>query len=168
MEQEAEQKALEEVFEEGEEQGKRFLHKLSNKIVEIAMRKRMGIILEDLNGIKERLNGSKSFNRRLSKWNARELQRMIEYKAKWHGIPVIYVNPKIPQEGRLMKCPKCGLIEDRNFIATVNLRMWGVRGSPERVGGSEAFADDGLMKTNPYGIILLEKQRLGLKVIECS
>jgi len=24
------------------------------------------------------------------------------------------------------------------------------------------------MKANPYGIILLEKQRLGLKVIECS
>ncbi|HDJ50629.1 MAG TPA: transposase, partial [Thermoprotei archaeon] len=74
----------------------------------------------------------------------------------------------IPQEGRLMKCPKCGLVEDRDFIATVNLRMWGVWGSPERVRGSEAFADEGLMKTNPYGIILLEKQRLGLKVIECS
>jgi len=97
------------------------------------MRKRVGIILEDLNGIKEKIvNGSKSFNRRLSKWNARELQRMIEYKAKWHGIPVIYVNPKIPQEGRLMKCPNCGLIEDRNFIAALNPRMWGVRGFPRK------------------------------------
>ena len=67
-----------------------------------------------------------------------------------------------------MKCPKCGLVEDRDFIAALNLRMWGVRGSPERVRGSEAFADDGLMKTNPYGIILLEKHRVGLKVIECS
>ncbi|MCD6502661.1 MAG: IS200/IS605 family accessory protein TnpB-related protein, partial [Euryarchaeota archaeon] len=111
---------------------KDFLHKLSNKIVEIAKRERVGIILEDLNGIKERIvNGSKSFNRRLSKWNARELQRMIEYKAKWHGIPVIYVNPKIPQEGRLMKCPNCGLIEDRDFIAIVNLRM-GRLGFPQK------------------------------------
>ncbi len=67
-----------------------------------------------------------------------------------------------------MKCPKCNLVEDRDFIAAVNLRMWGVWGSPERVGGSEAFAGEGLMKTNPYGIIVLEKQRLGLKVIECS
>jgi len=84
---------------------KDFLHKLSNKIVEIAMRKRVGIILEDLNGIKERvLNGSKSFNRRLSKWNARELQRLIEYKAKWHGIPVIYVNPRNSSRA----CPACG------------------------------------------------------------
>ncbi len=161
---------------------KDFLHKLSNKIVEIAKERQMGIILEDLNGIKERvMNNSKELKRKLSKWNARELQRMIEYKAKWHGIPVIYVNPRnssracpacggwlIPQEGRLMKCPQCNLIEDRDFIAIVNLRMWGVRGSPERVGGFEAFADEGLMKANPYGIILLEKQRLGLKVIECS
>jgi len=67
-----------------------------------------------------------------------------------------------------MKCPRCNFIEDRDFIATVNLRVWGVRGSPERVRGSEAFADDGLMKANPYGIILLEKHRVGLKVIECS
>jgi len=156
------------------------LHKLSNKIVEIAKERQMGIILEDLNGIKERIvNGSKELKRKLSKWNARELQRLIEYKAKWHGIPVIYVNPRnssrvcparggrlIPQEGRLMKCPKCGLVEDRDFIATVNLRMWGVWGSPERVRGFEAFADEGPMKANPYGIILLEKQRLGLRFHE--
>ncbi|MCD6503208.1 MAG: hypothetical protein J7K58_03130 [Euryarchaeota archaeon] len=28
----------------------------------------------------------------------------------------------MPQEGRLMKCPKCGLIEDRDFIAVLNPR----------------------------------------------
>jgi len=63
-----------------------------------------------------------------------------------------------------MKCPKCGLIEDRDFIATVNLRMWGVKGSPKRVGGfEEKFPDEGLMKTNPYGIMAVEKQRIGMK-----
>ncbi|WP_223208986.1 MULTISPECIES: IS200/IS605 family accessory protein TnpB-related protein [Pyrococcus] len=68
---------------------KDFLHKLANKIVEIARERGMGIILEDLNGIKENvLRGSKGLNRKLSKWNARELQRLIEYKAKWFGVPV--------------------------------------------------------------------------------
>ncbi|MHA1505947.1 MAG: RNA-guided endonuclease InsQ/TnpB family protein [Candidatus Asgardarchaeia archaeon] len=128
-----------------------FLHKLANKIVEIAKERQMGIILEDLNGIKERVvNDSKELNRKLSKWNARELQRLIEYKAKWFGIPLLYVNPRnssrvcpvcggwlIPQEGRLMRCSSCRLVEDRDFIAVLNLRMWGVRGSPERVGGFE-------------------------------
>ncbi|MHC1602567.1 MAG: hypothetical protein ACXQS4_05000, partial [Methermicoccaceae archaeon] len=52
----------------------------------------------------------------------------------------------IPQEGRLMKCSNCGLVEGRDFIAVLNLRMWGVRGSPERVGGFE-LSDDGPMKT---------------------
>ncbi|MFA4645820.1 transposase [Pyrococcus kukulkanii] len=147
-----------------------FLHKLANKIVWISYRNRMGIILEDLRGIKEGLKGSKEFNRKISKWNARELQRLIEYKAKWLGVPVVYVNPRnssrvcpacggwlIPQEGRLMKCLKCGLVEDRDFIAVLNLRMWGVRGSPERVGGFKS------MKTNPYGVMAVEKQRIGLK-----
>ena len=35
---------------------KDFLHKLSNKIIEIAKKRQMSIILEDLNGTKERLN----------------------------------------------------------------------------------------------------------------
>ncbi|WP_457753357.1 RNA-guided endonuclease InsQ/TnpB family protein [Thermococcus sp.] len=158
---------------------KDFLHKLANKIVEIAKEKQMGIILENLNGIKENLNGSKELNRKLSKWNARELQRLIEYKAKWSGILVVYVNPRnssrvcpacggwlIPQEGRLVECSNCGLVEDRDFIAVLNLRMWGVRGSPERVGGFEGFSDEGPMKTNPYGIMAVEKQRIGVKFIK--
>jgi len=68
-----------------------------------------------------------------------------------------------------MKCPQCNFVEDRDFIAAINLRMWGVWGSPERVGGfEEESSDDGPMKANPYGIIVLEKHRMGLKVIECS
>jgi len=45
--------------------------------------------------------------------------------------------------------------------------MWGVRGSPKRVGGSE-LSDEGLMKTNPYGIIRLERQRLGVRFHEIT
>ncbi|CAB49750.1 RNA-guided endonuclease InsQ/TnpB family protein [Pyrococcus abyssi] len=156
-----------------------FLHKLANKIVGIARERRMGIILEDLNGIKERvLGGSKSLNRKLSKWNVRELQRLIEYKAKWFGVPVVYVNPKnssktcpacgghlIPQEGRLMKCLKCGLVEDRDFIAVLNLRMWGSGVTPKGLEVSRASTlNERPMKTNPYGIMAIEeKQRIGLK-----
>jgi len=47
--------------------------------------------------------------------------------------------------------------------------MWGAWGYPERVGGFEGESpDDGPMKANPYGIVVLEKHRVGLKVIECS
>jgi len=162
---------------------KDFLHKLANKIVEIAREKQMGIILEDLNGIKERvLNKSRNLNRKLSKWNARELQRLIEYKAKWFGVPVVYVDPRnssrtcptcggrlIPQEGRLMKCSNCGLIEDRDFIAVLNLRMWGSGVTPKGLEASRAGKpDERPMKTNPYGIIAIEKQRIGMKFHEIT
>lgn len=123
------------------------------------------------------LNGSKDFNRKISKWNARELQRLIEYKAKWFGVPVVYVNPRnssrtcpacggqlIPQEGRLMKCSNCGLVEDRDFIAVLNLRMWGSGVTPKGLEVSRAGKpNEGPMKTNPYGIIVIEKQRIGIK-----
>jgi len=45
--------------------------------------------------------------------------------------------------------------------------MWGVWGSPEWVGGFE-LSDDGPMKTKPYGIIAVEKQRIGLKFHEIT
>lgn len=172
-------KLLEKYSKRERNRTKNFLHKLANKIVEIARERRMGITLEDLNSIKERvLNGSKKMNRKLSKWNARELQRLIEYKAKWLGVPVVYVNPRnssricpvcggqlIPREGRLMKCSNCGLIEDRDFVAVLNLRMWGSGVTPKGLEASRASTpDERPMKTNPYGIMAVEKQRMGMKL----
>jgi len=98
-----------------------------------------GAILENLKSIKGRvLRRSKDLNRRLSKWNARTFQSMLEYKLKWLGLPVKYVNPKyssktcplcqatmVACEGRSMKCKKCGFTADRDVVAVLNLQMWG-------------------------------------------
>jgi len=45
--------------------------------------------------------------------------------------------------------------------------VWGVWGSPERVGGLE-LSDEGPMKANPYGIMAIEKQRLGVRFHEIT
>ena len=59
----------------------------------------------------------------------------------------------IPLEGRLMKCPKCNLIEDRDFIAAVNIRMWGAWGSSEWARGFEGLnPDERPMKPIPMGL----------------
>ena len=122
-----------------------FMHKLTNKIVRKLKEVESGIILEDLKGIKHRvLNKSKSLNRKLSKWDARTFQFMLEYKASWCGLPVKYVNPRnssktcplcsgrlATYEGRLMKCEKCGLILDRDIVAVLNLKMWGLGITPK-------------------------------------
>lgn len=101
-----------------------------------------GAILENLKSIKGGvLRKSKDLNRRLSKWNARTFQYMLEYKLKWLGLPVKYVNPKNSSKtcplcraemsaygGMLMKCKKCSLIIDRDVVAVLNLQMWGLGG----------------------------------------
>ena len=104
-----------------------------------------GAILENLKSIKGRvLRRSKDLNRRLSKWNARTFQSMLEYKLKWLGLPVKYVNPKyssktcplcqatmVAYEGRSMKCKKCGFTADRDVVAVLNLQMWGLGVAPK-------------------------------------
>jgi len=101
--------------------------------------------MERLKGIKHRvLNCSRRQNRKLSKWNARTFQSMLEYKLKWLGLPVKYVDAKntsktcplcsgymVAYGGRLMKCEKCNLIMDRDIVAVLNLQMRGA-GFPQR------------------------------------
>lgn len=120
------------------------MHKITTTVARELASIKHGAILEDLRNIKERiLNGSKDLNRKLSKWNCRTFQFMLEYKLKWFGLPVKYVNPSNSSKtcpvcsgrlsayrGRLMKC-KCGLVLDRDVIACLNLRMWGSGVTPK-------------------------------------
>jgi len=121
---------------------KDFMHKLTTEIARKLAELGSGAILEDLKNIKSRiLCRSRDLNRKLSKWNAKQFQFMLEYKLKWLGLPVKYINPKnssktcplcsgslAPYEDRLMRCKKCGLILDRDIVAVLNLQMWGSDG----------------------------------------
>ncbi|MEM1555860.1 MAG: transposase [Candidatus Bathyarchaeia archaeon] len=135
---------------------KDFMHKLTTSIARELKEKNCGAILEDLKGIKKRiLNGSKDMNRKLSKWNARTFQFMLEYKLKWLNLPVKYVDPKNSSKacpvcsgsmasylGRIMKCEECGLTMDRDVIAVLNLQMRGA-GFPQRAP-NELIEGEGL------------------------
>jgi len=121
------------------------MHKLTTKIARELKELQSGAILEDLKNVKDRvLRRSKSLNRKLSKWNARQLQSMLEYKLKWLGLPVRYVSPKnssricplcsgrmATYDGRLTKCGKCGFVADGDVVAVLNLRMWGSGATPK-------------------------------------
>ncbi|MEM3891729.1 MAG: transposase [Nitrososphaerales archaeon] len=118
---------------------KDFMHKLTTQIARELKEKNCGAILENLKGIKKGiLNGSKDMNRKLSKWNIRMFQFMLEYKLKWLNLPTKYVNPANSSKtcplcsgsmasygGRIMKCEKCNVILDRDVIAVLNLQMRG-------------------------------------------
>ncbi|MEM3975127.1 MAG: transposase [Ignisphaera sp.] len=127
-------------------------HRIAKKIVQFARQHNMGVVMEDLKGIRRRINFSKNLNRRLHSWNFRKLQFYIEYKAKLEGLPVVYVNPKntsslcprcggklAPNGHRHLKCKTCGFEEDRDVIACLNmLRM---RGAPLPLKATDEFKE---------------------------
>ena len=127
------------------------LHRASKLIVQQAKLNKHCIVMEDLKGIDNlyhKGNGqSRNYRAKLSGWGYGELQRQIQYKAEWEGIPVIYVNPwgtssrcakcgsrmvsaRKPEERRVLECSKCGFTVDRDVNAAMNLAARGLRFKP--------------------------------------
>ena len=137
-----------------------FMHKLTTEIAGRLKESKSGAIMERLKGIKHNiLNGSRRRNGRLSKWNARTFQSMLEYKLNWMGLPVKYVDARntsktcplcsgymVAYEGRLMRCEKCDMVMDRDVVAVLNLRMRG-EGFPQRAL-NEIIEREGLSRGN--------------------
>ena len=111
------------------------LHVISKKIVEYAKQfPSPAIVMEKLTGIRENFNNGKKLNRRFHSLPFRKLQKMIEYKAKLKGIKIVYINSKNTSktchrcgyvtcrvEGREYRCPKCGMVYNRDLNASINI-----------------------------------------------
>ena len=138
------------------------IHRISNAIVGRADAKRLAIVMEKLKGIRRlyrRGNGQGTQYRGwMNSWTFREVQRQIEYKARWKGVPVTYVNPRgtsrncpdcgsplLELEERRLLCPSCKQIGDRDVIASRNIMASVVpearpsRGSREGERGDDGF-----------------------------
>jgi putative transposase len=110
-------------------------HKVANEIVTRAIEARASVIvLEDIRNIRKRVRYSKALNGRLNRWGFRRFQKILEYKARLAGLRVIYIDPRgtsslcpicgeklSPNGYRRVRCPKCGLEEDRDAVAVRNL-----------------------------------------------
>ena len=145
----------------GEKQRNRvqpLLHSVSRRIVDEAKSKRYGIALERLTGIRRlyrKGNGqSRNYRARMNSWSYGELQRQIEYKARWEGVRVIYVSARntskrcsicgyktLESTQRQLWCPNCGSILDRDENAARNLAARGLRFSPNGPPG-EAMVEE--------------------------
>jgi putative transposase len=120
------------------------LHKISKDIVQRAVESKSMIVMEDLTGIRKlyrKGNGQgKNYRRKLNSWSFYELQRQIQYKAEWEGIPVNFVDAKRTsqlcpicgdrlQEDRLhqrkLLCINCKRSMDRDVIASMNIAYKG-------------------------------------------
>ena len=119
---------------------KQYIHKISKQIMDDAVKSKSMIILEDLKGIRKlyrKGNGQgKKFRGRMNGWQFYELQRQIEYKARWVGLPVNKVDPRSTSKlcpicgeriqedynnKRKLKCINCGKSMDRDVIASMNI-----------------------------------------------
>jgi len=113
------------------------LHRVSKAIVEKAKENKFGVAMENLKGIRKLYRKGnwqgRWFRGRLNSWSFYELQRQIEYKARWEGIPVVYVPARntskkcsvcglkmMPEENRVLRCPSHGIV-DRDVNAARNV-----------------------------------------------
>jgi len=108
-------------------------NKISHKIVEIAIESNSGIKLEKLTGIRNNNKHTRSFNYSLNSWSFYQLQQMIEYKSKLHGIPVLYIEPAYTSKScsrcshignrndKQFKCPYCGHVDHVDVNAAFNI-----------------------------------------------
>jgi len=126
-------------------------HYTSRKIVEIAKQYNALVVLENLNKLRTRANGSRGFNKKLSLWTYRRVQSYTRYKLLVNGLPVVFVNPRrtskiSPLGGELMfinyrwvKLPN-GHIVTRDIVASWNLALKGLKFLTRDVG-SRGFVE---------------------------
>jgi putative transposase len=123
------------------------LHRASKDIVSKAKDERLGIAMERLTGMRRlyrRGNGQgRGYRARMNSWSYAELQRQIEYKARWEGIKVIYVPARKTSStcaicgSEILECaerkvwgPKCRTLVDRDVNAARNILARGLRFGP--------------------------------------
>ncbi len=117
-------------------------HLISKKLVAKAKAQSSGIALEDLKGIRDRLEDtvSRRFRRRFGNWSFLQLRTFIGYKARLAGVLVVPVDPRNTSRtcsacGHCEKanrksqaefcCKQCGFSLNADWNAALNLRQRG-------------------------------------------
>jgi len=138
-------------------------HRISKKLVDIAREYRALIVFEDLEKLRENSNNNYKLSWEKSLWCYKRIQMFTEYKAIFHGIKTVYVNPaktsrKSPN-GKKLKfinyrfAELGGVVTSRDVVASWNIalrsleKLKQMRGSRVMLS-SDSPADEG-MRTRP-------------------
>lgn len=114
-----------------------YLHQVSNYLID----ENQVICMEDLN-VSGMLKNHK-LAESIQEMNFGEFRRMLEYKAKWYGRKLVfidrfypssktcnhcgYINKNLKLSDRQWVCPDCGEIIERDYNAALNIRDEGIR-----------------------------------------
>jgi len=121
-------------------------HVISKRLVAKAQALGVGIALEDLNGIRGRVEPTvnRRFRRRFGNWAFAQLRSFVEYKARREGVPVVLVDPRNTSrtcsacghcekanrpDQATFRCKQCGFSTNADLNAARNLRALGLGGS---------------------------------------
>jgi putative transposase len=131
------------------------LHKVSKEVILYAKAKQYAIALEKLTYIRNSMRRGnwkgKNIRGRLNAWNFRKLQQFIEYKARWEGIPVLYVDARntsktcsqcgclnrLYPSDRFLQCEQCHAIIDRHVNASINILKRACETNQNRICGDK-------------------------------
>jgi len=134
-------------------------HRASKRLVEIAKEYKALIVFEDLDKLKENSNNNYKLSWEKSLWCYKRIQMFTEYKAAFHGIKTVYVNPaktsrKSPNGKKLRfinyrYVELGGVVTSRDVIASWNIALRGLK-KLKRMRGSrvklspDSPADEGM------------------------
>ncbi|KUJ99557.1 MAG: Transposase [Thermococcales archaeon 44_46] len=122
-------------------------------------------VFEDLNKFKMLQNGSRKFNRKLSRATWKKIVGKLSYR-----VPVEFVNPaytsstcpvcgsRLESRNGLVECPNCGFKADRQFVGAFNVF---VRGLGVALSGAER---DDLLPDEPGGELNVMKPKSVVRV----
>ena len=113
---------------------KDLLHKQSTRLIKTLYERRVGtVVVGDVTGIRERIDYGSKANQRLHQWAYSEFVRVIEYKARLHGMTVervgeAYTSQTYPScenrhkpRDREYTCG-CGFEGHRDIVGAANIR----------------------------------------------
>lgn len=159
---------------------KQFLNRISKDIVQKTKESNSMIILEDIKGIRKlyrKGNGQGNKHRAMmNSWPFYELQRQIQYKSAWEGIPVRFVSPvrtsilcpicgSRTQEDRYQHrqlwCSSCKRTMDRDVVASMNISYKGLQKFCNPSGLPEKAVKGNLDSAMPI-ILRVDGSKLGL------
>lgn len=113
-----------------------FIHQITSRIV----RENQTIIIEDLNV--EGLLQNHCLAKSISSASWSELFRQLQYKCEWYGKNLIrigrfepsskmclcgYINKDLKLKDREWTCPECGRHNDRDLLAAINIKRFGLQ-----------------------------------------
>lgn len=146
-------------------------NKISSWIIENAKTQENPIIvMEDLTHILETTKVRKKQRYVHQTWAFRRLQNMIQYKALWEGIPIVYVKPQFTSQvcpkclstnkrsKHDYKCKYCGSLYNSDLVGAVNItkKFWEGMSFPEMASINNAI---GVAYNEPKAVILGEAKK---------